>query len=273
VTAAVDVEDWQSRAMRKDIYLALLMLCETEYSIDGSAYIPRVVRKLRASPHPVLDMPVQGVPVRVEVGPRDVASSSCVVSRRDRPGKEGKTFGVSAEPAAFVQHVSDLLEDIQVWETDLVLDRHVAAATCMAETTAVILATAAPMQYSGSVEALILETIQMRVCLHSDFTRTARQHRSCRRASLRRHENSGTRTSWMWRPLMSSRTPYRRASGHGAHGQVRTGRRSWPPSFQILQKCMWLWRTAQHTAHDDFVCSALHKPLNIWCARLPAFAR
>lgn len=59
----------------------------------------------------------QGVPVRVEVGPRDVASGSCVTSRRDRPGKEGKTFGVSAEPAAFVQHVTDLLEDVQVWHS------------------------------------------------------------------------------------------------------------------------------------------------------------
>jgi prolyl-tRNA synthetase len=57
---------------------------------------------------------VQGVPVRVEVGPRDVASGSCVVSRRDRPGKDGKAFGVSAEPAAFVQHVSELLDDVQV---------------------------------------------------------------------------------------------------------------------------------------------------------------
>lgn len=55
----------------------------------------------------------QGVPVRVEVGPRDVASGSCVVSRRDRPGKEGKAFGVPAEPAAFVAHVSGLLDEVQ----------------------------------------------------------------------------------------------------------------------------------------------------------------
>jgi prolyl-tRNA synthetase len=64
--------------------------------------------------HVGLSTSLQGVPVRVEVGPRDVASGSCVVSRRDRPGKEGKTFGVPFEPAAFVQHVSDLLDDVQV---------------------------------------------------------------------------------------------------------------------------------------------------------------
>ena len=53
---------------------------------------------------------LQGVPVRVEVGPRDVASGACVLSRRDRPGKEGKTFGVSAEPAAFVVRILDGLK-------------------------------------------------------------------------------------------------------------------------------------------------------------------
>lgn len=58
--------------------------------------------------------------MRVEVGPRDVASGSCVVSRRDRPGKDGKAFGVSAEPAAFVQHVSELLDDVQVNQGHLV---------------------------------------------------------------------------------------------------------------------------------------------------------
>ena len=54
---------------------------------------------------------VQGVPVRVEVGPKDVASDSCVVSRRDRPGKEGKHFGVPLEASAFVSHVTGLLDE------------------------------------------------------------------------------------------------------------------------------------------------------------------
>ena len=56
----------------------------------------------------------QGVPVRVEVGPRDVQQGTCVVSRRDQPGKEGKQFGVPLDPHAFVSHVQSLLEDIQV---------------------------------------------------------------------------------------------------------------------------------------------------------------
>ena len=48
---------------------------------------------------------LQGVPVRVEVGPRDVQQGACVMARRDRPGKDGKTFGVPMEPAAFVDAV------------------------------------------------------------------------------------------------------------------------------------------------------------------------
>ena len=47
----------------------------------------------------------QGVPVRVEVGPRDVQQGACVMARRDRPGKEGKMFGVPMEAGAFVAAV------------------------------------------------------------------------------------------------------------------------------------------------------------------------
>ena len=36
-----------------------------------------------------------------------------VVARRDRPGKEGKTFGVSWEAGALVAHVEELMADIQ----------------------------------------------------------------------------------------------------------------------------------------------------------------
>ena len=48
---------------------------------------------------------MQGVPVRVEVGPRDVQQGACVMARRDCPGKEGKMFGVPMEEGAFVKAV------------------------------------------------------------------------------------------------------------------------------------------------------------------------
>ena len=43
---------------------------------------------------------VRGVPVRVEIGPKDIEKSACVVARRDVPGKEGKQFGVPLAGAA-----------------------------------------------------------------------------------------------------------------------------------------------------------------------------
>jgi prolyl-tRNA synthetase len=37
---------------------------------------------------------LRGVPVRVELGPRDLAQGACVLARRDLPGKEAKETGV-----------------------------------------------------------------------------------------------------------------------------------------------------------------------------------
>src|ERR1700691_4210558 len=38
------------------------------------------------------DWEMRGVPLRLELGPKDVAKGSVVLARRDRPGKEGKSF-------------------------------------------------------------------------------------------------------------------------------------------------------------------------------------
>jgi prolyl-tRNA synthetase len=56
---------------------------------------------------------MQGVPIRIEVGPKDVAKGACVVARRDIPGKEGKEFGVSIEAAALEAKVKTVLDEIQ----------------------------------------------------------------------------------------------------------------------------------------------------------------
>jgi len=39
------------------------------------------------------DWEMRGVPLRIEIGPRDVEQNAVVFARRDLPGKEGKTFG------------------------------------------------------------------------------------------------------------------------------------------------------------------------------------
>ncbi|CAG9460665.1 unnamed protein product [Pedinophyceae sp. YPF-701] len=55
----------------------------------------------------------RGVPVRVEVGPKDVEKNACVVARRDVPGKDGKEFGVPQAPTEFIAHVRGVLESVQ----------------------------------------------------------------------------------------------------------------------------------------------------------------
>ena len=56
------------------------------------------------------DWEMRGVPVRVEIGPKDVEKGSVALARRDRPGREGKTF-VSQEGLAAT--IGSLLVDIQ----------------------------------------------------------------------------------------------------------------------------------------------------------------
>ena len=56
------------------------------------------------------DWEMRGVPVRVELGPKDVAKQSAVLARRDRPGKEGK---INASLADLPVPVEKLLAEIQ----------------------------------------------------------------------------------------------------------------------------------------------------------------
>lgn len=56
------------------------------------------------------DWELKGVPVRLEIGPRDVQNNVVILARRDQPGKEGKQV-VSRD--ALVPTLSDLLVEIQ----------------------------------------------------------------------------------------------------------------------------------------------------------------
>ncbi|KAG0597534.1 hypothetical protein M758_12G002600 [Ceratodon purpureus] len=56
---------------------------------------------------------MKGVPIRIEIGPRDVAENVVVVARRDVPGKEGKQFGVSMEEGRLLECIETRLEEIQ----------------------------------------------------------------------------------------------------------------------------------------------------------------
>jgi prolyl-tRNA synthetase len=56
------------------------------------------------------DWELRGVPLRIEIGPKDVEKNSVAIARRDRPGRAGKTF-VSQDQLA--KQVREMLADIQ----------------------------------------------------------------------------------------------------------------------------------------------------------------
>ncbi len=56
------------------------------------------------------DWEMRGVPLRIELGPKDVAKQAAVLARRDRPGREGK---ISASLAGLPATVESLLAEIQ----------------------------------------------------------------------------------------------------------------------------------------------------------------
>ncbi|MGB9068513.1 MAG: proline--tRNA ligase [Candidatus Acidiferrales bacterium] len=59
------------------------------------------------------DWEMRGVPLRLELGPKDVAKGSVVLARRDRPGKEGKAFvpqqGIAASVAQTLDEIQKAL--------------------------------------------------------------------------------------------------------------------------------------------------------------------
>jgi prolyl-tRNA synthetase len=61
------------------------------------------------------DWEMRGVPLRLELGPKDVAKASVVLARRDRPGKEGKSFvpqqGIAAAVAQMLEEIQKSLYD------------------------------------------------------------------------------------------------------------------------------------------------------------------
>jgi len=51
------------------------------------------------------DWEMRGVPLRVEIGPKDVEKKSVALARRDKPGKEGKTFVSQENLAGTIQEM------------------------------------------------------------------------------------------------------------------------------------------------------------------------
>jgi prolyl-tRNA synthetase len=72
----------------------------------------KIDNDMKNSPgHRYAEYEIRGVPVRVEIGPKDIAKNCCAVARRDMPGKEGKQFDIPLDNA--VAYIDSLLKTIQ----------------------------------------------------------------------------------------------------------------------------------------------------------------
>jgi prolyl-tRNA synthetase len=56
------------------------------------------------------DWELRGVPIRLEIGPRDIESGSVMLARRDIPGREGKR---AARQAGIADSIKQQLEEMQ----------------------------------------------------------------------------------------------------------------------------------------------------------------
>ncbi len=104
---AVIVPIWKS----DDEKAAVLEMARAALAELGAVLRCRLDEREGLSPgYKYNDWEMRGVPLRIEIGPRDVAKGQVVLARRDLPGKEGKAFVPREGLAA---RVGELLEAIQ----------------------------------------------------------------------------------------------------------------------------------------------------------------
>jgi len=57
------------------------------------------------------DWEMRGIPLRIEIGPKDVANNTVAIARRDKPGKAGKSFITRDQIAAQAGEMLDLIQN------------------------------------------------------------------------------------------------------------------------------------------------------------------
>lgn len=110
-TQVVIVPIWKKEAEKSDVLSAAVNVCEVLKSAGIRVKLDDSEQRTPGWKFNFWEM--KGVPIRIEIGPRDVSNRSVVISRRDIPGKQGKVFGVSMEPSVLISYVKDKLDEIQ----------------------------------------------------------------------------------------------------------------------------------------------------------------
>jgi len=71
------------------------------------------------------DWEMRGVPLRIEVGPKDVENGSVALARRDLPGREGKSFVPQANIHAAVETMLKTIQQSLLERATTFRDRHI----------------------------------------------------------------------------------------------------------------------------------------------------
>lgn len=79
------------------------------------------------------DWEMRGVPLRIEIGPRDVADNKVVIARRDIPGKAGKSFVELDALSLTVQQLLDELHQALLQKATKFRDDHITEAATYEE--------------------------------------------------------------------------------------------------------------------------------------------
>ena len=88
----------------------VMPVVDTIYSQLKTAFRVKVDDRENLTPgYKFNDWEMRGVPLRIEIGPKDVQKGTVALARRDRPGKAGKTFVSQDQLSA---QVGELLTDI-----------------------------------------------------------------------------------------------------------------------------------------------------------------
>ncbi len=107
----VVVPIWKADAEKESVLAAAAGVAAAAKAAGVRAHVD--AREGRTPGYKYNHWEMKGVPLRIEVGPRDVASASCVLARRDVPGKEGKVFGVPLEPVELGARLHAALAEVQ----------------------------------------------------------------------------------------------------------------------------------------------------------------
>jgi prolyl-tRNA synthetase len=81
---------------------------------------------------------MRGVPLRVEIGPRDVEKQSVVLARRDVPGRAGKSFAPMAGIASTVGDMLDTIQAAMLAEATAFRDANIHEATTFDQVKAIV---------------------------------------------------------------------------------------------------------------------------------------